>query len=236
LRKLTNRRRCLSCLPFGARRKGPKGVLRKAAAKKQRDWLAKRQQDLGEPHHRHLRRTRKEALVGFFGGGCQFCGYSRCFSNLEFHHVSGDKLHTVSGRELQYSLHRVAAEVQKCILVCSNCHGEVHAGLVSAKTVVKAHHFLETKVAELDGLSWSSFLGRPPRKERPPCKVCGAPCSTPRGVYCSLPCKAQDERRVERPTRGALACLISRLSWVEIGRRFRVSDNTVRKWARGYGL
>jgi hypothetical protein len=237
LRKLTNRRRCLACLPFGERRSRPPAQRKKARTKKQRKWLAKRQQTLGEPHHCHLRRTRKEALVRFLGGTCQFCGYSRCLGNLGFHHAMGDKQHTVSGRELQFALQRIVNEVRKCALVCANCHGEIHAGLIPEGRVAEARKVLGKKVEALGGKSWGQFLNQPThRKPRPPCKHCGDPCSTPKGVYCSLRCKALDERRVERPTKVVLGRLVGTLTWTEIGRRFGVSDNTVRKWAKGYGL
>jgi hypothetical protein len=31
---------------------------------------------------------------------------------------------------------RVFAEMQKCVLVCGNCHGEIHEGLITDSEVV----------------------------------------------------------------------------------------------------
>ena len=43
-------------------------------------------------------------------------------------------------------------------------------------------------------------------------------------------------RKVDRPSAEELGKMINRLSWAEIGRRYSVSDNAVRKWANSYGL
>lgn len=43
-------------------------------------------------------------------------------------------------------------------------------------------------------------------------------------------------RKAIRPSREQLAEEISSMSWCAIGRKYGVSDNAVRKWARGYGL
>ena len=45
-----------------------------------------------------------------------------------------------------------------------------------------------------------------------------------------------DDRKVVRPTKEELEVLIKETSWTELGRRFGVSDNAVRKWAKRYGI
>ncbi len=55
--------------------------------------------------------------------GCQICGYNKCLAALDFHHV-GDKDNDVS--EL-YSGAYTIAEINKCIVLCANCHREIHA-------------------------------------------------------------------------------------------------------------
>ena len=55
--------------------------------------------------------------------------------------------------------------------------------------------------------------------------------------YCSREHAARARRKTARPTKEVLAQAIhAGVPWVELGRRFGVSDNAVRKWARGYGL
>jgi len=71
---------------------------------------------------------RKLQLVLQMGGKCSVCGYARNLSALTFHHSDsvgkafGLDLRALSNRTLEASL----AELQKCILVCANCHAEIH--------------------------------------------------------------------------------------------------------------
>jgi hypothetical protein len=76
------------------------------------------------------RRRVKELLVAEAGGCCRLCGYCRCVAALEFHHVEPSrKTFQIGGRGLARSLARLREEAQKCVLLCSNCHVEVEAGL-----------------------------------------------------------------------------------------------------------
>lgn len=55
-------------------------------------------------------------------------------------------------------------------------------------------------------------------------------------IYCSVICSAASKRKVERPNRKDLEHMIQNLSFCAIARRYKVSDNAVRKWAKYYGL
>lgn len=55
--------------------------------------------------------------------------------------------------------------------------------------------------------------------------------------YCSDGCRNLANRVVTRPVASELARLIAEIgNWSALGRMFGVSDNAVRKWARGYQL
>jgi len=56
--------------------------------------------------------------------GCSVCGYKKSLMALHFHHT-GPKKKEVSGM-LAYSRKALKEEVRNCILVCSNCHCEIH--------------------------------------------------------------------------------------------------------------
>lgn len=65
----------------------------------------------------------------YMGGCCASCGYNRCIGALTFHHREpGGKDFGVSAKGYTRSWEKVRAELDKCILLCSNCHAEVHAG------------------------------------------------------------------------------------------------------------
>lgn len=77
------------------------------------------------------RKKLKVMAVELKGGKCQVCSYDRCVSALEFHHIDEKtKEFDLSTRGLTRSWEKIKNEVQKCVLVCSNCHREIHAGLV----------------------------------------------------------------------------------------------------------
>lgn len=72
------------------------------------------------------RKRKKIELVAYKGGCCQLCGYDRCIEALEFHHNDpNEKDFTISGKS--WSFERLKVEADKCILVCSNCHKEIHS-------------------------------------------------------------------------------------------------------------
>ena len=79
-----------------------------------------------------IRRLRlKKTMVESRGGKCKICGYSRCLTALDFHHIDeSTKEFELSQRSLTKSWEKILAEMAKCILVCANCHREIHAGLV----------------------------------------------------------------------------------------------------------
>lgn len=54
--------------------------------------------------------------------------------------------------------------------------------------------------------------------------------------FCSLSCSAKAQARVIRPEKNVLAEEIYKISWKALGRKYGVSDNAVRKWARSYEL
>lgn len=62
------------------------------------------------------------------GNRCEICGYSRCNDALEFHHIEKDKKDFgISMRGYTRSWVKVRQEIDKCLLVCANCHRELHA-------------------------------------------------------------------------------------------------------------
>lgn len=78
--------------------------------------------------HVNLRRFKlKDDMLEYKGGKCQTCGYNKCKGALEFHHIdSNKKIFTVSGRH-SYGWEKIKKELDKCILLCSNCHRELES-------------------------------------------------------------------------------------------------------------
>lgn len=74
------------------------------------------------------RRKIRQMAIAYKGGQCQRCGYMRCEDALDFHHLdSQTKDFGISAKGYTRSWKRVKAEIDKCILLCANCHREAHA-------------------------------------------------------------------------------------------------------------
>ena len=77
--------------------------------------------------------AKRAAIEARFGTACTICGYDRCTAALEFHHIDPAAKEYSPSNLINDStpLKTVFAELEKCILLCSNCHREIHAGLIS---------------------------------------------------------------------------------------------------------
>lgn len=76
-----------------------------------------------------LRRNMKKQAVKILGGKCQICGYNRCIDALEFHHDNPQEKEFKLGSGNTMSWQQYKNEALKCILVCSNCHKEIHSDI-----------------------------------------------------------------------------------------------------------
>lgn len=72
------------------------------------------------------RRKIKQQAVDYKGGKCEKCGYNRYIGALDFHHLDPKQKDFRLGSGSTISWDKTRAEVDKCILVCSNCHREIH--------------------------------------------------------------------------------------------------------------
>lgn len=63
------------------------------------------------------------------GDCCTNCGYDKLFSALDLHHLDPDQKEYQVSAMKGYPISRVRDEIKKCVLLCSNCHRELHAGL-----------------------------------------------------------------------------------------------------------
>jgi hypothetical protein len=86
----------------------------------------------------------KAWAVEYKGGKCVVCGYSKCIQALDFHHLDESQKEFGIGGNLSCSQERLKREVDKCILLCSNCHREYHEGMIkleafSRRSLVAKH-------------------------------------------------------------------------------------------------
>ena len=72
----------------------------------------------------------KILAVEYKGGKCEICGYNKYIGALEFHHTNSlEKDFGIAAKGYTRSWKKVKEELDKCILLCSNCHKELHGKL-----------------------------------------------------------------------------------------------------------
>lgn len=72
----------------------------------------------------------KQDAVTYKGGKCENCGYNKCIGALEFHHLDPkEKDFAISYKGHCKSWEKVKEELDKCVMLCANCHREIHAGV-----------------------------------------------------------------------------------------------------------
>ncbi len=75
------------------------------------------------------RRKLKAMIVEYRGGKCMLCGYNRCIWALDLHHLDeSQKEFGLSVRGMTRSWEKIKEEADKGVLLCANCHREIHAG------------------------------------------------------------------------------------------------------------
>lgn len=89
------------------------------------EWKKRRSESV-----KKWKKEAKRKLVEYKGGKCQICNYNRSLRALEFHHLDPTKKDfEISNNSLSFDV--IKLEVDKCALLCANCHREYHDGLIN---------------------------------------------------------------------------------------------------------
>lgn len=168
------------------------------------------------------RKNIKHKMILAMGGFCQKCGYSRCNDALEFHHIDPSKKEIAFGklRSNPQSLNKVLMELEKCILLCSICHRELHANIIELPT---EYHKLDPSI-----FGWS--------------KIDNGFIKTPINIIkkVSEKTKINKEKKIRKKRFDVsfeeLSKLLNNNSYIGIGKIYGVSDNAIRKRAILLGI
>jgi len=73
----------------------------------------------------------KQEMVDYKGGCCEICGYKKYIGALDFHHKNPSEKDFTIAHIRQYKFDDlIKKELDKCMLVCSNCHREIHGNVL----------------------------------------------------------------------------------------------------------
>ena len=141
-RSLHNRKYCLNCSPFGGH--NTKSLESSSTTTKTCPMCTKclplsnfyKRRD-GRPgpyciqcsnkEARSRQRSIKQQCVDYKGGKCSACNYNKYVGALEFHHTDPEHKDFAISKISCKSFAKLKPELDKCVLLCSNCHKEEHA-------------------------------------------------------------------------------------------------------------
>lgn len=88
--------------------------------------------DGGKRYHKNVRTFWLRLLNDRKLGECSICGYNKCFKAIEFHHKDPKEKECIISKLLyltpnEINIDRLLKELDKCVVVCANCHRELHA-------------------------------------------------------------------------------------------------------------
>lgn len=108
----------------------------------------------------------KLMAIEYKGGKCEICGYDKCPDAMEFHHInSNEKDFGISQNGCTRSFDNMKKELDKCILVCSNCHREIHYNLRDKQTDNIKEEILNEKKQKLVNIPSKNVKREAPSKE-----------------------------------------------------------------------
>jgi hypothetical protein len=171
-----------------------------------------------------MRKAIKKMAIYLLGGECLLCGYNKHQNSLVFHHLDPSSKTSGIGSLGYLSTENTLIEIKKCALLCHNCHSEVHGENIKIKIPKGYYDKCNLKLKELN----NHFKNT--------CVNCGTEID-----YKATRCKDCHvnnvrSRRLNKPSKEDLEVLIYNKPFTEIGRMYGVSDNTIRKWCKAYGL
>lgn len=177
------------------------------------------------------RHKRKQEIVDIMGGKCAICGYNKNIAALELHHINKEEKEFSIGSSGAYPKYDILIpELKKCILLCANCHREVHNPLEDEEEKVLVSSFNNEKAQYYKELVVEFF-----KKEEKFCIDCGKTLSLNKSTRCPE-CAKKMQRVCERPSREELKTLIRLYPFTTIAVNYGVSDNAIRKWCDNYNL
>jgi len=168
------------------------------------------------------REKTKKRVIEAMGGACVICGYNKCDKVMCLHHLDPSQKELSLGRALSNpaAWEKIVIELRKCILVCSNCHGEIHCNMVSIPD---------------DAIGFNEDYAKYQMTGAPKCPVCNE-YMPPQNKTCSRGCSYKYNPKVDWDSIDLAELLAKGHTYTYIGELLGVTAPAVSKRARKLGL
>lgn len=165
---------------------------------------------------RKWRKRTKQRMIESMGGECQCCSYNKCNAALQFHHIDPSTKDRDSrlGKNIK-SWARIVDELKKCVLLCGNCHAEIHAGIRILPNEYKRFDSKYEKYKKSEDIQYTS------------CFYCGK-MKSKKLKFCSYACRDKFRERANWSNIDLLE-MSEKYNNCELGRLLSVSEKTIRK-------
>jgi len=183
-----------------------------------------------------IRRFRlKREAVRLKGGKCKNCGWSGNIAAFDFHHRDPRGKEFGISNMVTTNWEKYWKEVEKCDLLCSNCHSIHHSDYENEQFLKDVEEYGGRDLI-ISTIPWKNKIHITQKNM----KICGH-CKKDfdaRGKqkFCSTNCRDMSYRKCERPSKKELIKLIKENSILSISRIYGVTDNSIRKWAKQYNV
>lgn len=168
---------------------------------------------------------RKIYFIKKLGSKCSNCGYDKNYAALQFHHLDPKiKERGLDLRKLSNSnIKKILLEIDKCILLCSNCHFEVHNPRFQKELLENFTKNIEQEQAEKKKL----------RELKNHCLVCNKVISTKSAKFCR---ECSHSSKIEWPSKEELKNLVWIYPMSVLSKDLKVSDRSIAKRCKKFNI
>lgn len=198
--------------------------------------------------YEQVKKWRKNArlrLREISGGKCQCCGYDKCKEALEFHHVNPSTKDFTIGQLKIIKWEKLKEEIQKCVLVCANCHREIHYGYRECPEpiVINDHDYNPLRsnkedkwVLEWDKINLEEELKNLTIKQFADKHNISESCVSLQIKKQKIIYKRKNIIKIDGLEKNTLEKLIQEMPYEKIGEIYGVTGNAIRKRAKKLGI
>ena len=157
------------------------------------------------------RKVLKYKAFEYKGGKCEKCGIISIPEIYDFHHIDPlQKDFSISAVGNTYSWDKIKKEIDKCILLCANCHRQIHAEM---------HISCLTQNDIYNSLHYEKLFKK--------CFNCKEDIFTT-NKYCKA-CRILIHQKIQWPSKEELEVLISSMPLTQLSKILGVSGNAIKK-------